>query len=414
MSKYQKPSYSAKNDTGGVINVRTNRFVVKNSNSKYLKRYNSRSTDVVNGKSKSNRYVSKYQTPLVKADVPCGCDGGLVSLTLKYIGQADQDIVVEGQITGDIFFDDTVSPDEEFTMAGTNGPGGRMDNTIDIYYNTDQTPTTSIHISCSEPLDIGMIFGEFQIVAGVSRVGELPLCDDICQPGSFPDCFGVCDGPGIRDCQGNCYNPNEGPPQVFEDCLGVCAGTATMDCSGICNGPHELDCAGNCYNPRTDNPPVSYDCNGVCGGSSVPDCLGVCDGTSVLDCNGVCNGDAYFDCNGVCGGTSHVDCLGVCGGNATYDCDGHCYDPDIQDPPHVRDCSGECNGNHYKDCGGHCISDDCFQVKSRKGGKKFIPEIKFRNKINQRTNSVRNVNNYGSIKPVKRNKKKTMFISKNM
>lgn len=407
-SKQRKPKYSARNDMRGIIDVRNSKYVVANAKSKYASYF--QKSKVQTKRSTNNhkaRRNIKQHTYLARNGEECGCDGGLVSLTLKYIGGLDQDIIVIGELTGDTFFDGIVSPNDEFTAAGTNGAGGRMDNSLRIFYDNDQEPTVEIHISCSEPLYIGQIFGEFQIVEGISRVDNKPLCEENeCPIGSFPDCFGICNGPGILDCAGNCYDPNRGPPQVLKDCAGVCDGTSTLDCNGVCGGTWELDCGGNCYDPRTP-PLVSYDCNGVCGGTSVPDCHGVCDGTAVLDCNGVCGGDATYDCNGVCNGTSHVDCKGVCGGNATFDCAGNCYDPDDEEPEVVRDCKGECGGNHYLDCGGNCISDDCFEARGPRGGKKFVPVVQFGNR-----------NKFGSINVpnpiIVRTTKKSMFIGKNM
>ncbi len=130
--------------------------------------------------------MSRYGGPL--CEVPdyeegeCGeCDGGITSLSLEYLGEADSVSIKvyskkgHEQILLATF--DEVSTGDTISFTGMNCKDGKMGPEIKIYVN-DSTGYTSIHTSCSQPILIGMVYNElFRITAGTSKYGG-PLCDN--------------------------------------------------------------------------------------------------------------------------------------------------------------------------------------------------------------------------------------------
>ncbi|MGQ3328642.1 DUF7467 domain-containing protein [Halorubrum sp. FL23] len=130
------------------------------------------------------------------------CDDGnvsLASLDIRYRGDDDASITVvsaKGN-TGGTLFDGTVAPDGEFTLFGSdvirggngnngngtgngnNGNAGTSDKLgpeIDI--TVDGGSPTSLHVSCSEPLAVGMRFGDgdlFEVTDATTTDGQ-PIC----------------------------------------------------------------------------------------------------------------------------------------------------------------------------------------------------------------------------------------------
>ena len=99
------------------------------------------------------------------------CDGKVTELTLKYNGTVEAAIRVE-QKKGEVVFDGVVQPGGEFTFSGMDKKG-TLGTEISIYVG--DTLNTKIHTSCSQPIAIGMVFGDFEIVAGTSlKGGALP------------------------------------------------------------------------------------------------------------------------------------------------------------------------------------------------------------------------------------------------
>lgn len=242
----------------------------------------------------------------------CLCNGQVNSLTLEYQGNVTVKIeVVQQQGGSTIFLNNSVNPGQSFNFIGS-GTDGRMGPEIDIFINGQLS--VEIHTSCSQPIEIGMTFGLFKIIAGTStNNGDFcTTCD-----GQL-DCNGICNGPHILDCKGVCYDPTiQPPPNICEcgpdevpDCFGICGGNGIRDCGGVCYDPtisrptNLLDCNGNCYDGG-QLPPFIPDCYGECFDRNttpphVPDCNGVCNGDGIVDCNGICNGDAYEDCGKNC------------------------------------------------------------------------------------------------------------------
>jgi hypothetical protein len=116
----------------------------------------------------------------------CGeCEGGVTTLTLQYNGTTPADIMVKAKKGDVILFNDTVIPGEMFTFNGAD-KHGKLGSEIIIFVDGEEY--TRIHTSCSQPIGIGMVFGDFVIVAGESLKGG-PLCP----VPNIPGC-GECEG----------------------------------------------------------------------------------------------------------------------------------------------------------------------------------------------------------------------------
>lgn len=103
----------------------------------------------------------------------CGaCDGKVQELTLRYDGFATSTIEVR-QKQGEIVFNQVVSPQGEFTFIGVDHQG-TLSPDIDILVNG--VINGEYHTSCSVPIGIGSVSGDFEIVAGFSRSGGA-LCE---------------------------------------------------------------------------------------------------------------------------------------------------------------------------------------------------------------------------------------------
>ena len=138
--------------------------------------------------------ASKDGGPLCPADDPGGCSeckGKVTELTMLYLGDvADANIVVAMKRNG-VIFDGIVQPGEMFDFVGT-GRNNTMGTEITITVNGGSA--TAIHTSCSQPIGIGSVFGDFEVVDGASKDGGLfCIVDDIEGEGEPEDC-GPCKG----------------------------------------------------------------------------------------------------------------------------------------------------------------------------------------------------------------------------
>ena len=141
----------------------------------------------------------------------CGpCDGKVTQLTLRYMGDCNAYIEVVQKKCG-IVFSDMVAPGEEFTFSGTDKKG-TLGTEIRIYVNGHLN--TKIHTSCSQPIGIGMVFGDFVIVDGYSRNGGR-LCpvsaggSGSCDSDSDSD-SGHCGGCGLGSCSDSDSDSDDG------------------------------------------------------------------------------------------------------------------------------------------------------------------------------------------------------------
>ncbi len=122
-------------------------------------------------------------------DEECGeCKGKITELTFQYLGAASANIEVVTKKEGTTIFSGVVDPDGLFTFIGDDRHG-TMGTEISVY--VDGVLNVKIHTSCSQPLEIGMVFGDFEVIDGYSREGGKICVYD--GPGDDPDC-GTCEG----------------------------------------------------------------------------------------------------------------------------------------------------------------------------------------------------------------------------
>lgn len=122
-------------------------------------------------------------------DTDCdNCDGKATKLTLRYDGDSGAQITVEQKKDQVVVFDDFVDSDGEFTFVGTDK--GTLGTEITIKVNG--VVNTKIHTSCSQPLYIGLVKGDFTLVDGYSKNGG-QFCTGSMPPDDMDDC---------DDCEG--------------------------------------------------------------------------------------------------------------------------------------------------------------------------------------------------------------------
>ena len=122
--------------------------------------------------------------PLLSHCAECG--GGVTALTLQFNGPTLATITVGQKKSGgsgksgkseksvSTVYVGQVEPGETFTLVGT-GEDNKLGTEITIW--ADGVPTT-IHSSCSQPIAVGLVFGPFEVIAGVSKNGGM-----FCPPG---------------------------------------------------------------------------------------------------------------------------------------------------------------------------------------------------------------------------------------
>jgi protocatechuate 3,4-dioxygenase beta subunit len=128
------------------------------------------------GSMSNGAVCSASDTATVTVIQPCfECDGGVVELTLRYLGEAAALIqVYEGQDdrADHLLFAGTVQPGDTFTFTGIRSDS-TMSSEIGVY--VDGVQNTVIHTSCSRPIGPGLVSGDFEVVEGYSRDNGL-LC----------------------------------------------------------------------------------------------------------------------------------------------------------------------------------------------------------------------------------------------
>ena len=109
--------------------------------------------------------------------VSCECSGGATELVFQYNG-ADAEIGVVQRKQGDLLFQQGVASGGYVSVSGT-WKAGKLGNEIILF--VDGEIDAVIHTSCSEPLEVGMTWGSFTLVAGTSAGGG-ELCDSVWPP----------------------------------------------------------------------------------------------------------------------------------------------------------------------------------------------------------------------------------------
>jgi len=108
-------------------------------------------------------------------DINCGeCDGGMKEITFKYVGPLTTSKIKITDKNGTLF-DDSVASGASFTIFGPSG--NKMGNEITIFI--DNNLHTTLHTSCSKPINIGMAVGDLILTNGFSvKGGKLCTTDD--------------------------------------------------------------------------------------------------------------------------------------------------------------------------------------------------------------------------------------------
>ncbi len=121
------------------------------------------------------------------------CDGKVTSLTLKYLGTSQANVLIIDKEDNTVF-NSIVQPNEIFTFSHYYNET-TFGSRIKIFLNGSSS-YTEIHTSCSEPIGPGMVFGEFLIVKGYSLNGGL-----LCPPrgNEFGDAPGYCEASHKED-----------------------------------------------------------------------------------------------------------------------------------------------------------------------------------------------------------------------
>ena len=138
--------------------------------------------------------VSRYGGVLCPEITPpggggCDCDGKVTELTLEYLGTAAAFVEILQKKDGESVFAEAVQPNQPFTFVGKDKKG-TLGTEISIY--VDGALNTKIHTSCSQPIGPGQISGDFKVIEGYSRGGQLCPYDQPPEEPGDDECD--CDG----------------------------------------------------------------------------------------------------------------------------------------------------------------------------------------------------------------------------
>lgn len=89
---------------------------------------------------------------------PTGKCKGVKSMTLRYNG--DSATTVEVSHKGDSLGTFNVAPGETFTVTGANDKKGKLHADVTLKWDGQEV---KIHTSCSKPIDVGDVHGDFEI-----------------------------------------------------------------------------------------------------------------------------------------------------------------------------------------------------------------------------------------------------------
>ena len=168
-----------------------------NDSKDYTEIHTSCSQDIYAGMTFDNKYLIKSgisskggplcPMPEPPGEVECGeCKKGITYLELQYNGESGADITVYNKKGKVVDFWTNVSNGDLLAFSGSKDDGKFDGSEIKI---TDSDGDTYIHVSCSQDIYAGMVFGNYTVISGMSKEGG-PLCP-------MPD------PPGDGDC-GEC------------------------------------------------------------------------------------------------------------------------------------------------------------------------------------------------------------------
>ncbi len=168
------------------------RITINGNNGNYTEIHTSCSQTIGVGMLFNNTYLvvagtSKHGGPLCEetgggGNPDCGpCDGQMTSLTIEYLG-------TESNATVKVYKDkvepnkliktfNNVNMGDILSFTGT-GPDNKIGAKARLTINGDNGNYIEIHTSCSQPIEVGMIYeSTYLLLAGTSKNGG-PLCDD--------------------------------------------------------------------------------------------------------------------------------------------------------------------------------------------------------------------------------------------
>lgn len=154
--------------------------------------------------------VSKDELPLCSnTTIDCGCEGGFVHMKLRYVGSATAQVQVREKKDNKLIYSGELDQYDEFSFSGTK-KDGKLHNTIYVYIGGSEN--AELHVSCSVPIEIGDIYGDFAIVEATNKnnlslCGSIPVIDD---PDPDPD-------PGPDDGNGGTTTTSLDGTLAYED-----------------------------------------------------------------------------------------------------------------------------------------------------------------------------------------------------
>ncbi len=115
------------------------------------------------------------------------CKGGVTNMTLRYDGGSAAVITVED--SEDTYFNGTVQPNATFAFGGTKSDGKFQKKELEVLI--DGIVDTTIHVSCSQEVGPGTVFGDFTVVEAISKDnGNVCPVEDRKRRGLFNRLFG--------------------------------------------------------------------------------------------------------------------------------------------------------------------------------------------------------------------------------
>ncbi len=98
----------------------------------------------------------------------CPCSDGVSFLRLTYTGPSGSTVRAENS---GVIFNSVLNTGDLFELNGTQGDGGFSSNTLSLFI--DNVKDVDIHVSCSQPIGVGFVFGTFTVEAMASVDGGM-------------------------------------------------------------------------------------------------------------------------------------------------------------------------------------------------------------------------------------------------